>query len=168
MKCIEARRMVTPFVKKELSEKDTEAFLNHIEHCSDCMDELDIYYVVYNALYLMDSGTHHEYDFKKMLSEEVRSAKRTIFRRKAAGILRVISVLLAEVLLVMAVYTGVCMKTGAEGESIFWRIFLFLNEEEQEMQTDTERQVSETIEALETEMEISMTEGAASVETEAQ
>ena len=46
MNCNEARRMITAYVKKELSEKELEAFLHHIAHCSDCMDELDTYYTV--------------------------------------------------------------------------------------------------------------------------
>ena len=41
--------MITAYVKKELSEKELEAFLHHIAHCSDCMDELDTYYTVYPA-----------------------------------------------------------------------------------------------------------------------
>ena len=50
MKCIEARRMVSPFVDKKLTDKETEQFLKHIEHCSDCMDELDIYFTMYKAM----------------------------------------------------------------------------------------------------------------------
>ena len=44
MNCIEARRMGTPFVDRELTDKETEQFLEHIENCSDCRDELDIYF----------------------------------------------------------------------------------------------------------------------------
>ena len=43
MNCTEARRMVTPYVKHELDDRETEQFLDHVEHCKDCMEELDIY-----------------------------------------------------------------------------------------------------------------------------
>ena len=49
MNCNEAQNDYC-LCKKELSEKELEAFLHHIAHCSDCMDELDTYYTVYQAL----------------------------------------------------------------------------------------------------------------------
>lgn len=110
MNCMEARRMVTPFVKKELSEKETEQFLKHIEHCSDCMDELDIYFTMYKALDTLDSGSRQEYDFKKMLTEEIRSAKRAIIRARAMRVLSGAVLVLAEFLLLVSVYTGIEMR----------------------------------------------------------
>ena len=82
MNCNEARRMITAYVKKELSEKELEAFLHHIAHCSDCMDELDTYYTVYQALDLLDSGDHHDYDFRRMLSDDIRASWRRLRRRR--------------------------------------------------------------------------------------
>ena len=90
MNCIEARRMVTLYVNKELSDKETEMFLDHIEHCSDCMDELDIYFTVYRALDSLDTGAHHEFDFKKMLEEDIRMERRAILRRKILSVARVV------------------------------------------------------------------------------
>lgn len=110
--CIEARRMVTPYVNKELSDKEMELFLDHIEHCSDCMDELDIYFTVYRALDSLDSGAHHEFDFKKMLEEDIRMEHRAILRRKAVRAARGILMVLAEVLLLLSIYTGYQMKQG--------------------------------------------------------
>ncbi|MCC8045708.1 MAG: zf-HC2 domain-containing protein [Clostridiales bacterium] len=124
MKCNEARRMVVPFVKKELPERDTEAFLAHIETCEDCMDELDIYFIAYHALNAMDQGTHHEYDFKKMLHEEIRSARRNIIKHKIAKVSHVVLILLAEFLLAFSLITGVRMKQGLDGDTIFERAIL--------------------------------------------
>ena len=71
MNCMEARRMVTPFIKRELSDREAEQFLRHIEHCSDCMDELDMYFTVYKALDTLESGVHNELDFQKMLEADI-------------------------------------------------------------------------------------------------
>ena len=106
MNCIEARRMVTPFIKRELSDKETEQFLKHIEHCSDCMDELDIYFTVYKALDTLDSGMHSEYNFKKLLAEEIRSVRYGVMRRKMLRTLHRGILLLVELLLLLSLYTG--------------------------------------------------------------
>ncbi|MCD8022492.1 MAG: zf-HC2 domain-containing protein [Lachnospiraceae bacterium] len=121
MNCNEARRMVVPFVKKELSERDTEAFLQHIESCEDCMDELDIYFVAYHALNAMDSGAHDEFDFKKMLAEEIHSSKKAIRKRKAANIARGVLLGVAEVLLIICTVMGVRLQQGETVSGVFER-----------------------------------------------
>ena len=112
MNCMEARRMVTPFIKKELSDKEAEQFLKHIEHCSDCMDELDTYYTVYQALDLLDSGDHHDYDFRRMLSDDIRASWRRLRRRKALGVVGGILLILTECLLIGSAYTGYEIRQG--------------------------------------------------------
>lgn len=145
--------MVVPFVKKELSEQDTEAFLAHIETCEDCMDELDIYFIAYHALNAMDQGTHHEYDFKKMLHEEIRSARRSIIRHKIAKASHIILILLAELLLVFSLLMGVRMKQGLSGDTIFERAILrmYMRQrdhitEELESETSGETEIESEIE----------------------
>lgn len=124
MNCNEARRMITAYVKKELSEKDLEAFLNHISHCSDCMDELDTYYTVYQALDLLDSGDHHSYDFRHMLKEDIRAAWRRLHRRKALGVVCAIGLLLTECLLAVSAYTGYEIRQGQEEYTTIQRALL--------------------------------------------
>lgn len=112
MNCIEARRMVTPFVKRELSDRETEQFLKHVEHCSDCMDELNIYFTVYKALNMLDSEQHHEYDFEKMLGEEIHAARLSILRHRVSGVLHGLLFAVAELLLIGSVFTGFEMRQG--------------------------------------------------------
>lgn len=107
MKCREARRMVTPFINHELSDKETEQFLHHVEHCSDCMDELDTYFMVYRTIDTLDEGAHHrENDFRKMLDEEIRSAKRGIRTRKILSVFRILVMSVAEVVMLLCVFIG--------------------------------------------------------------
>ena len=82
MKCVEAKRMITRFVNRELSYRELEQFLYHVEQCRDCMDELDIYFTMYRAFDTLDTGAHQEYDFKKMLNEELHAARRSVFLHK--------------------------------------------------------------------------------------
>ncbi|MDO4321723.1 MAG: zf-HC2 domain-containing protein [Lachnospiraceae bacterium] len=119
MNCMEARRMVTPFIKRELTDKESEQFLKHIEHCSDCMDELDIYFTVYKALDSLDSGAHHESDFRKLMEEDIRSVKRGILRRRVFRIMRGVTLVLAELLLLLSVYTGFEVQRDETQQSTF-------------------------------------------------
>ena len=40
MKCIEAQQLIKPYLKKELSDRELERFLDHVENCPECYDEL--------------------------------------------------------------------------------------------------------------------------------
>lgn len=113
--------MVTPFVKRELSDKDTEQFLKHVEHCNDCMDELDIYFTMYKALDTLDSGAHHEYDFRKMLREELRMAHRTIIRHRVTHIAHGVMLVITELLLLFSLYSGIELRRGQAERTTFER-----------------------------------------------
>lgn len=120
MNCTEARRMVTPFVNHELSDRETEQFLHHVEYCSDCKDELDTYFMVYRALDTLDEGNHHrENDFQKMLSEEIRSAKRGILTRRISAILRGLLIILAELLMLLCIFIGYENRSEDAGKHRF-------------------------------------------------
>lgn len=106
MKCVEAKRMVTRFVNRELSYQELEQFLHHVENCRDCMEELDIYFTMYKAFDMMDEGGRQEYDFKKMLNDELHAARRAILvHRLLMGLGTVLLVCLG-LLVVFSVYYG--------------------------------------------------------------
>lgn len=127
MTCMEVRRMVTSYIDRTLNDEEMELFLDHIEHCSDCMEELDIYYTLYKAMDTLDSGSHQEYNFQKMLEEDIHMAHRTLFRHKLSRTIRFAVVLLAEVLLIISVFTGYEMKNMHPAQSTFQRAILRLN-----------------------------------------
>ena len=113
--------MVTPFVKRELSDKDPDQYPKHVEHCSDCMDELDIYFTMYKALDTLDSGAHHEYDFRKMLREELRMAHRTIIRHRVTHIAHGVMLVITELLLLFSLYSGIELRRGQAERTTFER-----------------------------------------------
>ncbi|MCD7745868.1 MAG: zf-HC2 domain-containing protein [Lachnospiraceae bacterium] len=162
MKCNEARRMVVPFIKKELSERDMEAFLLHIESCEDCMDELEMYFMVTHAINAMDSGEHHEYDFQKMLSEEIRTSKRLILRRKIMNTVRLVLLIAAELMLVLSIFFGVRMKQGADMDGIFERALLRMRIEQRNSTPEELESAAET----ETELETAVSDDAGTQQTE--
>ena len=73
LSCREAEKMVMPFIDGNLDEQELEAFLNHIHSCSDCREELEIYYTVSLGLRQLDSGTG-VYDIAGALAESLDMA----------------------------------------------------------------------------------------------
>lgn len=138
--------MVTPYVKGELSDKDLDQFLKHIEHCSDCMDELDIYFTVYQALDLLDTGEKHEYDFKKLLQDSIRISKRRLLLNRVTRIVRAVLFCCAEILLVISIFTGVQVKLGHQDASVFQRVMLnFYRPPEQILEEESELESAEAL-----------------------
>jgi anti-sigma factor RsiW len=117
--------MVTPYVKGELSDKEMERFLKHIEQCSDCMDELDIYFTVYQAMDLLDTGENQEYDFKKRLWNSIRMSKRRLLLGRIERISRAALLFCSELCLAASVIVGIQAKLGRQDTSdVFRRVML--------------------------------------------
>lgn len=62
-----------PFINGKLDEAQLEAFLNHIQGCADCREELEIYYTVSVGLRQLDTGTG-VYDIAGALEESLDTA----------------------------------------------------------------------------------------------
>lgn len=127
MNCNEARRLITAYVKKELPDRELEQFLYHVEHCSDCMDELNTYYTVYQALDLLDFRECHDYNFQTMLERDIKETRKSMLRRKMMGVILAAVLLLTEVLLGISVYTGYELERGNEQSTLIERAILYMN-----------------------------------------
>lgn len=77
MTCVEAEKMVVPYMKDELSPTELEDFLNHIKTCDNCREELEIHYMVDVGLKKLDEadGT---YDIVGDLKRKVAESYRTL------------------------------------------------------------------------------------------
>lgn len=60
MTCIEAEKMVIPYIDDKLSLSELEEFMEHIKKCENCREELEIYYMVDVGLKKLDEdgGTY--------------------------------------------------------------------------------------------------------------
>ena len=66
MDCRTAESMVTRFIDHSLSMNELEGFLDHIEHCPSCYDELETYFIVHEAMQQLDEDKDGKVlDFKK-------------------------------------------------------------------------------------------------------
>lgn len=153
MKCIEAQKLVKPYLEKELSDKQLEQFLDHVESCEECYDELEIYFFIYETLggAALEDPEAEEYDFKKKLKKDIKNSRRYLRVRKTYRLFRCAVIVLAELLLIGAVITGIELRgeMGSQGTTIYkWMYEREHNvkptpkkiaEAERRMETETER-----------------------------
>ena len=90
MNCRIAEGMVNKYINHTLPLNDLEDFLEHIEKCSSCYDELATYFIVHKAMQQLDETQEDSVlDFKELLEEDIRKSKRYSrqkkIRRAAAG-----------------------------------------------------------------------------------
>lgn len=54
MTCMEAEKMVIPYINDELTIDELDEFLEHVTNCDNCMEELEIHYMVDVGLRKLD------------------------------------------------------------------------------------------------------------------
>lgn len=57
MTCKEAEGLVMAYIRHDMDVQTMEEFLEHIDECENCREELEIYYTVSVGLRQLDSGT---------------------------------------------------------------------------------------------------------------
>lgn len=95
MDCRKAESMINRYIRHQLSIDDLEDFLYHIERCPSCYEELQTYFIVHEAVQQLDEDTDTDLDFRKLLQTDIHKSYRYVRRKKIAGIVYGIAVLLA-------------------------------------------------------------------------
>lgn len=78
MNCKETEELLLPFIRNELDAEQTQAFLEHIESCSACREELEIYYMVYAEIDGLDNNAYPSYDPSGELEKKIQAADRFV------------------------------------------------------------------------------------------
>lgn len=81
MDCKCAQSMVTPYIQKKLKDKELEGFLEHISHCEECYEELEIYFSVHYTLERLDDEEKGQvYNVKHALQERLSDSRFRVWR----------------------------------------------------------------------------------------
>ena len=71
MDCRTAEGMVSSYIKHDLPLNELEEFLDHVQNCSSCYDELETYFIVHEVTQQLDDDSSDSVlDFKKLLEPE--------------------------------------------------------------------------------------------------
>ncbi len=97
MNCIKAQSMITPFINNKLSVKELEEFLDHVDSCPNCREELEVYYALLTAMKQLDEDKNVSGDFEHELAHKLEKAheriihvKYTYYRKKTVLIFTMI------------------------------------------------------------------------------
>lgn len=105
MNCSTAESMVNRYINRTLSVDELEEFLEHIEECSSCRDELETYFIVHEAMRQLKEDGDSVLDFKELLELDIKKSRRYIRKRKAsrflAGAFICLLILAAAVFIIM-------------------------------------------------------------------
>lgn len=121
MDCKRAMELITLFINDQLNSEDTEAFLNHIENCAECREELEVNYSLMTAMKQLDEDTDLSDNYIEELNQKIEACyldelkrKRSCARRKA---------ILAVVVVLLVFMNGITVKEKREKEDIqFFRM----------------------------------------------
>ena len=149
MDCKTAQSLVIPYINDQLSDEKTEDFLEHIENCKECYEELEIHFTVHYALQKLDEDDKISFNIPKMLKENLRDTKNRIHRRKIFHGVTACVVALAEILLLLTVMTQLEMfPEKSIGETGLYQFFHPGAGEETETSVETETSAETETEAL--------------------
>ena len=83
MDCQTAEGMVSSYIEHKLPVNELEEFLDHVQNCSSCYDELETYFIVHEAMQqLDDNDSGSVMDFKSLLEQDIRKSRRYIRKKK--------------------------------------------------------------------------------------
>lgn len=66
--CLEAQKMIEPYLGGKLTEDELARFIEHMDHCRDCYDELNVFHTVYSALRDDPGQQELPYSLEEMIS----------------------------------------------------------------------------------------------------
>ena len=80
MDCRTAEGMVSSYIKHDLPLNELEEFLDHVQNCSSCYDELETYFIVHEVTQQLDDDSSDSVlDFKKLLEQDIRKSRWLMF-----------------------------------------------------------------------------------------
>ncbi len=130
MNCKKAQSLVTSYINRQLEDKEIEEFVDHIMHCQECHEELEIYFMVHFALQKLDEEQDVSYNIKKMLEDDLEATERRI---KGYRIFRICSyavMMASEILLALALFTRVQLWSSGNIRETFAHQILYGQESE--------------------------------------
>ena len=113
MDCVNTQQLIKPYLDGYLSDRELEEFLDHVQTCPDCFDELEVYFSIYRTL--RDVDEKGDYNFRKKLRRKLEESRSYLRRRNQSKALRAGIILTAEFALAAALW-GVMTLPGRSGE----------------------------------------------------
>ncbi|PXV95957.1 putative zinc finger protein [Lachnotalea glycerini] len=103
MECKEAQKLVTKYIADDITEQELEQFMEHIQICKDCYDELEINYTIFSAFVQLDNNEDSSDDINAMLLEKLKASRKYIRRKKIFNHYRILIYIAAMIVLAIII-----------------------------------------------------------------
>lgn len=108
MDCKRAMELITQFINGQISAEDTQAFLDHIDSCPECREELEVTYSLMTAMKQLDEDTDLSDNYIEELNEKIETCYLDELKRKRSCARR--RALLAVVIFLLVLQSGITLK----------------------------------------------------------
>lgn len=100
MNCKEAEKMIPLFLEDDLDTEDLREFMEHIEKCEECKEELSIQFLVSEGMARLETG--NVFDLQNELKAQIENAEHTLkFRESMQWLLYALEGLVAVALITL-------------------------------------------------------------------
>lgn len=106
MTCLEAQSMITTFIEEKLDDEQLEEFIHHMRECSDCKEELEVYYTLMVGMKQLDNNEQLSNNFAKELEEQLSYYENRIKGQKRFELQIKFGIICLSTILLMAVLIG--------------------------------------------------------------
>lgn len=93
MDCIECKKLIPAFISDSLSYKKLITFLEHVDKCADCKEELTIQILITEGMVRLEEGS--AFDLQDEITKRMQAAKKKIKIHKLLRNIRMIMELFA-------------------------------------------------------------------------
>ena len=114
MDCVRAQKLIRPYLDGKLSDRELEEFLDHVESCPACHDELEIYFSIYQTL--GEETDDGDYNFTRKLDEKLQRSEQYLTRRHIFRSMKIVLIVCAE-LFFIAAFSGLVTRELGEVQS---------------------------------------------------
>ena len=114
MDCKKAMELMTQFINEQLDADDVQAFLDHIDSCPECREELEVTYSLMTAMKQLDEDTDLSDNYIEELNQKIAACYIEEWKRKRACARRRAVLIFVVILLVLQ--NGITLNRKREDE----------------------------------------------------
>ena len=137
MDCKRAMELMTQFINESLDAEDVQAFLDHIDSCPECREELEVTYSLMTAMKQLDEDTDLSDNYIEELNTKIETCYLDELKRKRSCVRR--RILLGIVVFLLLFMNGITVKEERREEDR--RFFRMISGTEDSESLETENEV---------------------------
>lgn len=135
MDCKRAMERMTQFINEQLDAEDVQAFLDHIDSCPECREELEVTYSLMTAMKQLDEDTDLSDNYIEELNTKIETCYLDELKRKRSCVRR--RIVLGVVVVLLLFINGITVKeTRREEDKRFFRMITGEETEQDDAEID--------------------------------